>query len=249
MIDNSQIFGTQAAVYRQGRHGYPEELFDWVASQAVDRSCAWDVATGSGQAAAPLAKRFDQVIATDLSAAQIAAALPGENIDYRVAPAEASGLDDGIASAITVATALHWFDFDKFWPEVRRVAKPGAVFCGFTVKLPEADPDVMELLFRPVWERIDRYWAEGNRLSMRGYLDEDIRCPFERLPSPDLALDLEWTPSRLLALIHSWSASMKARDDGHADALDAIERDALLKLGEAPRRLRLPMTIVTARVT
>ncbi|NRA30491.1 MAG: class I SAM-dependent methyltransferase [Parvularculaceae bacterium] len=248
MTDNSQIFGTQPDRYRQGRHGYPDELFEWIANQAPDRTCAWDVATGSGQAAVPLAQRFERVVATDLSEGQIAAAQAADGVEYRVAPAETSGLPDGLASAITVATALHWFDFERFWPEVRRVGKPGAVFCGFTVKLPQADPEVTEHLLRPVWDRIDPYWAEGNRLSMRGYLDDDIHCPFERIKTPDMELVLDWTPTRLLALVHSWSASMKARDDGHAEALDAIESNALKLLGEGSRRIVLPMTVVTARV-
>ena len=38
-----------------------------------------------------------------------------------------AGLDRVVDSdAITVATALHWFDWDRIWDEVRRVARPPA---------------------------------------------------------------------------------------------------------------------------
>jgi len=51
-------FSKQAALYSQCRPGYPAELFDYLASIAPGHSVAWDCATGSGQAAVPLARFF-----------------------------------------------------------------------------------------------------------------------------------------------------------------------------------------------
>ena len=84
----------------------------------VDRDAlAWDVATGSGQAAVELAARFDRVVATDASAAQLASAEARPNVTYLHEPAERSSLDDASADLVTVAQALHWFDHRAFFAE------------------------------------------------------------------------------------------------------------------------------------
>jgi hypothetical protein len=69
------------------------------------RDLAWDCATGNGQAALALAAHFRHVHATDLSAEQLAQATPHARIDYRQAPAEASGLADRSCDLVTVAQA------------------------------------------------------------------------------------------------------------------------------------------------
>ena len=53
---------------------------------------ALDCGCGTGQLAVLLARRFEQVIATDASAHQIENAEPHARVTYRVAPAERSGL-------------------------------------------------------------------------------------------------------------------------------------------------------------
>src|SRR5439155_190677 len=85
---------------------------------------AWDCATGSGQAAIGLAEQFEQVEATDASAAQLAAALAHPRVRYRQAPADASGLAPHSVELVTVAQALHWLDRPAFYAEARRVAAP-----------------------------------------------------------------------------------------------------------------------------
>ena len=80
-----------------------------------------------GQAAVGLASVFDRVIATDASKTQIANAQSRESIDYRVAPAENSGIQSETVDLIMVAQALHWFDLDRFYAETRRVLKNNGV--------------------------------------------------------------------------------------------------------------------------
>ena len=57
---------------------------------------------------------FDRVIATDASEKQIANAQSHETVEYRVAPAENSGIGSETIDLIMVAQALHWFDLDRF---------------------------------------------------------------------------------------------------------------------------------------
>ena len=66
---------------------------------------------------------FDRVIATDASEKQIANAQSHKIVEYRVAPAENSGIESETIDLIMVAQALHWFDLDRFYAEARRVLK------------------------------------------------------------------------------------------------------------------------------
>jgi 2-polyprenyl-3-methyl-5-hydroxy-6-metoxy-1,4-benzoquinol methylase len=89
-------FSSLAARYADFRPHYPRELFDYLAGVAPRRGLAWDCACGSGQASVDLAERFERVIATDGSAEQIKVARAHPRVEYRVAPAEASGIASGL---------------------------------------------------------------------------------------------------------------------------------------------------------
>src|SRR5690606_26893711 len=99
------------------RPTYPDGLFAWLAAESPGRVLAWDCATGNGQAALALAEHFEAVVATDVSAAQLAHAPRHPRVRYAVAPAEASPLEDASADLVTVAQAFHWFDRDAFFAE------------------------------------------------------------------------------------------------------------------------------------
>ena len=116
-------FSGHAVEYAKFRPRYPDKMFEYLASISPRPERAWDCATGNGQAAAGLARHFDNVTATDASAQQIASAELNDRISYRVAPAEASGIDSASVDLILVAQALHWFDIDRFFTEAKRVLK------------------------------------------------------------------------------------------------------------------------------
>ena len=121
-------FSKQAADYAKFRPQYPPELFEYLGGIAPQRKLAWDCATGNGQAAIALASVFERVIATDASEAQIANAEAHAHVEYRVAPAENSGIESDTIDLVMVAQALHWFDLDRFYAEVMRLLKPGGIF-------------------------------------------------------------------------------------------------------------------------
>jgi len=122
------LFSEKSDLYAQARPQYPQALFDFLSSCVVHHGSVWDCATGNGQAAVGLAKLFVHVQATDMSEQQIAHALTAENITYSVQSAERTNFADQQFDLITVAQALHWFDFEKFWPEVLRVLNPAECF-------------------------------------------------------------------------------------------------------------------------
>jgi ubiquinone/menaquinone biosynthesis C-methylase UbiE len=145
-------FSKQAADYAIFRPGYPQELFDYLGSLAPSRQLAWDCGTGSGQAAVGLATAFDRVIATDASEKQIANAQPHEEVEYRVAAAENSGIESDTIDLIMVAQALHWFDLDHFYAEARRVLKLHGVLTASAYNLLHINPAIDEVVNRYYYE-------------------------------------------------------------------------------------------------
>ena len=248
MEDNATRFGRNAAHYKAARPTYPDALFDWIAAASPRRELVWDVGTGNGQAAVALAERFEQVHATDIDEKQIAAATQHRNVNYVVGPGHISGLQDNRCDAITAATSVHWFELDAFWSEVRRVARRGAVFAAWVYGTFQVDDETRELLSNPMLEVVDPYWAEGNRICMRGYPPHELRFPFPALPNPGFACELDWTPQQYLAFIQSWSAYGRAKEAGMEDRLKEIEGRALEELSSEPRRVRMPLSLVAGRV-
>lgn len=198
-------------------------MFDHLAGLAPSRRLAWDCGTGNGQAALALAERFDHVVATDASEQQIRHAFPHPRIDYRIEPAEATSLETGSVDLITVGTAVHWFDFDRFYAEVRRVARPGGILAVWTYHFPAVEPALLRCLERYYFETLAGCWPEEIH-----YLEEHYRTlpfPFEEIDPPAFFMEADWTLDDLLAFMASWSGSRRYRERHNRDPLDEVRSE------------------------
>lgn len=213
-------FSPIASQYAAGRIGYPQELFRFLSSQCREHDVAWDCATGSGQAALDLASAFSTVIATDISAELLALAPSHPRIVYRVASAEASGIAADSVDLIAVAQALHWFDLDRFWPEVTRVLKPGGVLAFWGYNWPVVAPAVDRALedFRGL---IASSWPERSSILHGGYRSVDV--PLDELPVPTLDASAQWVLADYLAHLRSWSATRYYRERTGDDIIQQFE--------------------------
>lgn len=200
-------FSGHAADYAAHRPTYPPELFAFVASVAPARGLVWDCGTGSGQAAVALAEHFDRVFATDASAEQIANAQAHPKVEYAVAPAESCPLPDGSADLVTVAQALHWFDFDRFYAEVKRVLRPGGVFAVWTYDFHSVGLDMNQLLVKLDEEFVGPYWPPERRYVAAGY--RTIPFPFADVPAPPFEMRVSWTLAETLGYMNTWSATKR----------------------------------------
>ena len=201
-------------------------LFAWLASVAPVRALAWDCAAGSGQASRDLAAHFlKQVIATDASAAQIAAAIPHPRVEYRVAPAEDSGLPEAAGSdPITVAQALHWFDLDRFYAEARRVLKPGGVLAVWTYGVLAVAGEAVDARVQTFYrEAVGPYWSPERRHVESGY--RTLPFPFAELQAPDFNMEASWTLPELLGYFRSWSATSRYLAERGHDPVVALAAD------------------------
>ena len=241
-------FSGHAAQYARFRPDYPAALFAWLRGIVRRHRLAWDCATGNGQAAVALAEHFDYVVATDPSAAQLAAASPHPRLRYLCATAEESGLRSGSADIVTVAQALHWFDVDRFYREVNRVVVPGgaiAVWSYGPVRVEPRIDDIVTTLYR---ETIGPYWP-----SERAHVDDgyrDIAFPFAPIPAPSFDMSRRWTLAQLLGYIGTWSAVQRYRQAEGGDALDEFAAQLAARWGDPARsrEVRWPLMARAGRV-
>jgi SAM-dependent methyltransferase len=202
MKDN---FSNHAAGYAAFRPVYPAELYDYLLSLVKDKSLAWDCGTGNGQVAGVLADYFDRVEASDISQAQLDHAVSKPNIYYQLAPAEKTAIQAGSVNLVTVAQAIHWFDFDAFYREVYRVSKPGAVVAVWCYSLLTVNEQVDQIIQNLYADTLgDQYWDSERRFVDEHY--QTIPFPFEEITAPEFSIRVSWTLDHLLGYLNSWSA-------------------------------------------
>jgi len=237
-------FSGHAAAYATYRPAYPAGLPAYVAglpAPPADHRLAWDCATGNGQAAHGIIEHFERVFATDASPQQLAHAVPHPRIEYRVAPAESSGLAPASIDLVTVAQAVHWFDFDRFYAEVRRVLAPGGAVALYTYNLVRVDPGFDRVLDRLAREVVGAYWPPERR-----WVDEEYRTlpfPFAEVPVPRLENEARWDLDRLLRYVATWSAYRRYREATGRDPIKMLQDELVAAWGDpaAARPVRWPI--------
>ena len=243
-------FSGVAAGYANYRPRYPDALFDYLAGLVQRCDVAWDCAEGSGQATPALAARFARVIGTDASAAQIRAAAPHPGIEYRVATAEASGLPDRSVDLTTVAQAVHWFDFNRFYAEVRRVSAPGAIIAVWSYGMHRVgDASVDGMLDRFYRDVVGPYWPPERRLIELEY--RTIPFSFDEIVPPALEMVEMWTLARLLGYLRTWSAVTRYREVHDVDPVVALaaELAPIWGAGDDAKAVRWPLALRVGRVS
>ncbi|MBS0307549.1 MAG: class I SAM-dependent methyltransferase [Proteobacteria bacterium] len=244
----SDHFATVSRQYANSRPTYPPALFDWLAAQCSERMLAWDCGAGNGQASIELARHFAKVIATDASAAQIAQTAPHARIDYRVAPAEQSGLDARSADLVIVAQALHWFDLDRFHAEVRRVLKPGGIIAVWSYGVQHVEGEAIDALVQQFYaEEVGPCWPPERRHVENGY--RELSFPYSRITPPSFTMQLTWNFEQLLGYFRSWSATAAYVQAHGRDPVAALAPRLAACWGD-PTQTRLvtwPLTLLVGR--
>ena len=228
MKDN---FSTQSDSYARYRPAYPATLFGYLTSLVAHRENAWDCGTGSGQIAFELASSFGRVYATDISTSQLEHALPHQRIEYSVQPAENTSFPTGFFDLITVAQAIHWFDFGAFYQEVNRTIRPGGVLAVIGYNLIRISPAVDAVLDRFYRDVVGPFWDKERR-----YIDEryqTIPFPYEEIASPVFINEVQWTFEHLIGYIGTWSAVKHYEKLQGKDPVDLVREELQNNWGEA----------------
>jgi ubiquinone/menaquinone biosynthesis C-methylase UbiE len=142
-----------AADYAKFRPSYAPQVatavLAWVNRDAASIDAA-DVGAGTGiwtrMLAAHGLRSIVAVEPNDDMRAQGIETSRGTGIVWRKGSAETTGLPDGSADLVSMASSLHWADFDKACDEFHRILRPGGVFVAlWNPRLIEANPLLVEI--------------------------------------------------------------------------------------------------------
>lgn len=225
-------FSGVATRYADFRPHYPAALFDYLATLAPRDGTVWDCAAGNGQATHDLAARFAKVIATDASKEQTASAKPNPKVEFRVATAEQSGLPENSVALITVAQALHWFNFERFYAEARRVLTPSGVIAAWAYGSNTVEGAEVHKLVQDFYANVvGPYWPPEREFVEAGY--RTIPFPFTEVVAPTFRMEANWTLEQLLGYFSTWSATNRCIKATGQNPLVALSERLKAVWGEA----------------
>lgn len=240
-------FSTQSDVYVRYRPKYPLELYSYLSSLTDAHELAWDCGTGNGQAAIDLAVFYNKVVATDPSESQIKNSLPNEKVKYLVEKAEDTSIDSNSVDLLTIANALHWFDFEAFYKEANRVLKNKGVIAAWSYGLPSISKKVDKIIRHFHDDILNDYWLEENRLIDKKYLT--ISFPFEQINSPKFFYEKKMNLNELIGLVNTWSAIQRFITKNKYNPTEQLFNSliAIWKRSEIEKKLRWELILIIGR--
>jgi SAM-dependent methyltransferase len=164
---------------------------------------------------------FDEVFASDMSEEQIKYALQTDRIQYSKQGASKTNYPDQFFQFVSVAQAIHWFDFDDFYKEVRRITTPDAVLlvCGYEkIQVNEEVDALLDTLYSGI---LSEYWDPE-----RHYIEAQYRTipfPFTEIETPSFTWRAQWSLKQLLGYLRTWSALKKYIHIHHEDPLEKMQ--------------------------
>jgi ubiquinone/menaquinone biosynthesis C-methylase UbiE len=232
---NKDFFSHQSEYYAKYRPTYPIELYEYVASLVNEKKLVWDVATGNGQAAFRLSDYFEHVYATDLSEQQLKNAKLNHTIEYKLEHAEECSLEDNSVDLITVATAIHWFDLEAFYKQVRRVLKPGGVLFAWSYGGCTINTAIDKVIDYFNFEYLYDYWHEGAKMNWNDKY-KSLPMPYETIDTPAFVAKADYTLEEVMNYMYSWSGVQAYIKQEGKNPLLAIEKDLQYAWGNMHER-------------
>ena len=210
------------------------------------RERAWDCGTGNGQVAIVLAEHFERVEATDISKAQLNSAAAHERVFYSVQPAEKTAFPAAGFDLITVAQAIHWFDFDAFYREVDRTIRPGGLLAVFGYDRPKLSPAVDAVIDAFYRDVVGPFWDRE-----RHYIDEQyqtIPFPYTPIATPVFAIEVEWSFEHLIGYLGTWSAVKHYQKAKGEDPVAGVYAELKKNWGaDTMKKARFPILLRAAK--
>lgn len=208
-------FSAHADNYVRYRPDYPDAFMNYLKTILPAHERAWDCGTGNGQLAQKLSSMFTEVQATDISEPQIANAVSLPNIQYSVQKAEQTNFPNNCFDLITVAQAIHWFDFGSFYSEVRRTAKQQALLAVVGYGRLRINKKIDRKIDDFYCQEIGPYWDKERR-----YVDEEYKTipfPFTEITAPSFSNTFHWTFEHLVGYLETWSAVKSYKKENGID--------------------------------
>jgi SAM-dependent methyltransferase len=221
-METKDYFSGHSKIYAAFRPSYPQALYDFILKHDTNESSAWDCATGNGQVAKVLAKYFKNVYATDISQQQLDNAIQADNIYYAISAAEKTSFPENQFDLITVGQALHWFDVNAFYTEVKRVGKNNSVIAVWGYSLCTINEDIDKIFLDYYNNIVGPYWDQARRLVEDEY--KNIPFPFKQIAAPKFEINVSWTLNEFVGYLTSWSATQKYIKVNKKDPVEDVNK-------------------------
>ncbi len=232
-------FSGNSSVYSQFRPHYPDEMIQEIVSLVKNKEMALDVATGNGQVASKLADFFQTVYATDISENQLQQAPEMDNVIYEKMAAENTNFTAHQFDLITVAQAIHWFDFEAFYDEVYRILKRDGIFAvlGYGFFSTNADSD--KILWRLYEDIVGPYWYPERQYLTEKY--QTIPFPFSEIVNKNYTQPYTWTFEQLIGYLESWSATANYKAANNENPIDLVYDELKASWEKGDKKVAFPM--------
>lgn len=243
---NSQIFSKQSGLYAKYRPRYPDTLYEFLMRYVSDNMRACDCGTGTGIFAEKLTEYFQRVYAIDVSVKQLSNAVERDNLCYSLSPAETIPFNDAFFDLVTVAQALHWFDTELFFKEVKRVLRPnGLIAVIWYGRVKVEDNEARKQIDRFYELMFSNFFASNRKLLDHGYRDIDF--PFNEIVCPEFKSVYTWSLDDLRGYFYSWSAVQRYIDNCHKDPTEEIIA-SLASFWQKKEKVSFPMYMRLGRL-
>lgn len=242
-------FGKQSSAYLQFRPDYPDKLYHYLSTVAFEHQLAWDCGTGNGQAAIKLADHFTKVVGSDLNQKQLDVALKKANIDYHCWPAGKTEFKNHSVDLITVAQALHWFKFDEFYREVRRVSKDNGIIAAWCYPLGKINEEV-DVVIKKLYANIlgNAYWPKERHYIDDGY--QTIPFPFHKIQPPNFIIEKPMDFTQLMGYLNTWSAVKEYQRINQDNPINLIYHELQTAWGDPSKHhtMQWPIHLLVGKV-
>ncbi len=243
-------FSGHAQLYASARPTYPASLYEFLSQECSGKEMAIDCASGNGQAAIALCEHFQLVLMSDASSSQLQQLELKEDLHGKVlstvALAESMPVREESADLVTVAQALHWFNFDNFCEELDRMLKPGGIFAVWSYGIHSIAPGIDALINRFYEDIIGEYWSPERREVEDGYAGYCF--PFQEVATPCFKLSKSWSIDQVRAYLNSWSAVQKYQRVNGKNPVELIDDELRSLWGSTEtREISWPLTFIVRR--
>lgn len=243
-VDN---FSSGSGNYSLFRPSSPDEVFDFLYANTHQFEHAWDCGTGNGQVAKVLAGKFGHVTATDISEKQIAEAPRLPNVTYAIERAEHTSIPNASVDLVTVAQAIHWFDFELFYAEVRRVCRPGALVAAWTYTGIKVNVEIDKVIDKLYHDLTGPFWDKERRYVDNCY--KTIPFPFHEIETPVFGITQQMTLAQLAGYLRTWSGVKHYEKATGADPVAMVYGELAAAWGnETSRSTHWPVHMRAGRV-
>ncbi|WP_165980719.1 class I SAM-dependent methyltransferase [Macrococcus carouselicus] len=133
-MDHTEIFTTKAALYEKSKPSYPDELLTFLKQKfnIKEDTLIADMGAGTGRFTEKILDLGCRVIAVEPNqtmADRLRDSLLCDQLEVSERPAEHTDIEEKSVDLVVAAQSFHWFHWQNFREECRRILKPHGHVC------------------------------------------------------------------------------------------------------------------------